>query len=395
MRGRWALAACAATLIACQDPTQITVQIRTDLSCDEVAGTTITVGDLPTLDTEPPATTTAACTPVGDEGDIGSIVLVPADRDDLAVGMRVALARGGDLSVCQNVTSAPDCVIARRSMRYLERTKLTVPIDLNRACFGVPCEATETCVEGVCVDARTDPNDCISPDGCEPTTASVGGGGGAGGTGGAGGVGGAGGGGECAGVVDDDAKLVLPVTGGPAPSQIVITEVESACTFAVAWRTTDEICLVPRTVLSGMSSATVVCEEQVDVADIALTATADGEIVVAAWSSGPPTLTQLWLWEPGAPDELVVAANPAGIIGGVGLVGRGEEVILAGNVEGALRLFRYEVQSSDVSTMTEWSVNDAPFAADPVLAWGAGGTDPLAVAYGEPDDPPPLPRLLR
>jgi hypothetical protein len=147
-------------------------------------------------------------------------VLVPADDDDAAFGVRVV---GGvefdaekDCTVENGFAPEPQpgapefpyktgCIVARRTLSFIPHTPLTLPIVLRDDCIGVPCGPSETCVHGSCVSSNVDPDDCVDPAGCDETTlpapvpagsSGSGGSGGAGGAGGPGGAGGDGGGGK-------------------------------------------------------------------------------------------------------------------------------------------------------------------------------------------------------
>jgi hypothetical protein len=149
---------------ACRPPTQITVEIFTDVRCSDLRGTSITVGSLDSLEARPPETTTLKCS---DEGRIGSLVIVPrGDRDD-EIAIRVVTAFAVDLSQCAGPTYGPGCIVARRSLRFVPNSSLQVPIKMNAVCRGIPCGAFDTCAGGGCVSAViADPAVCESPVGC-------------------------------------------------------------------------------------------------------------------------------------------------------------------------------------------------------------------------------------
>ncbi len=50
----------------------------------------------------------------------------------------------------------PDCIVARRRLRYVPHARLPLPIALRAACLGVPCDEKTTCVLGACVSAEFD-----------------------------------------------------------------------------------------------------------------------------------------------------------------------------------------------------------------------------------------------
>jgi hypothetical protein len=155
------------TLVAsCREPTQISVEITTDVRCSDVKGTSLTVGNLSELDVRPITTQTTACTP-GEVGRVGNLVVVPSGADDDIVAVRVVLGFGRDPAECIPPSYGPGCIVARRALRYIPHAALTVPIFMSASCSGVVCGATETCVRGDCRPATIeDSNACSSPGGC-------------------------------------------------------------------------------------------------------------------------------------------------------------------------------------------------------------------------------------
>src|SRR4051812_26874453 len=71
------LLAVLSTTIGCRAPTEAVVEISTDGQCASVAGTGVTAGLLGEIEKAPYGATTQAC----ENGDIGSIVLLPPDGD--------------------------------------------------------------------------------------------------------------------------------------------------------------------------------------------------------------------------------------------------------------------------------------------------------------------------
>lgn len=171
-------------LLSCLDPTQVKLEIHTDALCVDLDETHILVGSLGEFDDVAPSATTKAC---ADDGRIGDIVLVPSEGRDQAIAFEVVAGVGVDTNRC----AADDyerCIVARRALTFIPHEPLTLPIELDLECLGIPCEATETCRKGLCVSAvLEDPRSCTEPGGCEDTAR---GGGGAAGTGGAASTGG-------------------------------------------------------------------------------------------------------------------------------------------------------------------------------------------------------------
>jgi len=140
-------------LVACRTPTEVTVDIRTDVACTKAAWKGIAVyAGSPGLDVETraPSLTSTACDATG---SVGSITLVPSGADDEAIEVRVVAG----------VTRAPDdcatygydgCIVARRTLEFIPHQALHMGVELSGACIGNACDALHTCLDGVCQDAR-------------------------------------------------------------------------------------------------------------------------------------------------------------------------------------------------------------------------------------------------
>lgn len=154
-----------ATMEACRAPTEITLELSTDVKCADLRGTAITIGDLTGLDAKPSTTVTLACNP--QTGRIGSMVVVPRGSKDDTVAMKVVTGVGRDTGECLPPAYGPGCIVARRALRFIASASLTLPIFMGAVCNGIACNTTETCVKGSCVDATIDdPSQCEAPGGC-------------------------------------------------------------------------------------------------------------------------------------------------------------------------------------------------------------------------------------
>jgi outer membrane protein assembly factor BamB len=180
-RGCWTVllgALAGACLLGCRSPTQIDVVVSTDVACSQVSGTSVTTGTLGEIENVPPTTTTANCA----NEYIGSVVLVPSGDENALVGFKVVTAING-ATVDQCVPGdagdyGPDCIVARRALRYLPHTPLQVEILMSGQCAGKACDSQSTCVEGVCLpatignSAQCEGNGCtegvLEPDGGVP-----------------------------------------------------------------------------------------------------------------------------------------------------------------------------------------------------------------------------------
>jgi outer membrane protein assembly factor BamB len=152
----------AGALTACRSPTQITVDVSTDVACSEVSVTTFTSGELGSIETAPPTTESTTCSP---GGHLGTVVLVPSGANNAEVGFKVVTALNGESA--DTCASAPDtstdtnCIVERRALRYIPNTALDVIVHMSKACAGQFCDPLSTCVNGTCVNAIIpDPAQC-------------------------------------------------------------------------------------------------------------------------------------------------------------------------------------------------------------------------------------------
>lgn len=171
-------------LVACRDPTQVTIELTTDISCADRPKTGISVGPLGELETRPLSTETDRCTP--GTGRIGSIVVLPKDDRKSQFAVRVIAGLNRSAAECIEMGYTGGCVVARRVLGFVPHESLYLPIRLEASCVDVPCDATETCRSGSCVPAEIDdPASCKPPDGCDVEVPQFAGSGGSGGFGGA------------------------------------------------------------------------------------------------------------------------------------------------------------------------------------------------------------------
>jgi hypothetical protein len=144
--------ACAGVVVlaasSCRDPTEIIVDV-TSTSCSTLTETAITVGPSGVTSANGFTATQAGCQTAT---DVGSLVVVPSGSLDDAVGIEVIGGLGKDPSKCSHAD--PQCIVARRSLRYVPHTPLELPIALDATCAGVACDdPTTTCFRGSCVPA--------------------------------------------------------------------------------------------------------------------------------------------------------------------------------------------------------------------------------------------------
>lgn len=163
------------TFSSCLQPTEIIIELSTDVACSDVAqnGVAVAVGE-PGNDSNDVAASTMNCV----DGGIGLLVVVPSGAGP-AVGIRVTLGVDASVEDCNEGNGFAGCIVARRALLYVPHHPLTLPIELQAACLGKVCDPSSTCFNGTCVDAGvTCANDtCTLPDAGAPpfscTTPSV------------------------------------------------------------------------------------------------------------------------------------------------------------------------------------------------------------------------------
>lgn len=173
-----AAAACFATVVSCYGPTEVRLEITTDLPCGAVAvpggAASNPVHTLVRLGggaASPVVADTTSCTARGGDGlaDIGSIVLVPSGDRSAHVTVEVtATADGSDPDACGRsgtlAAQQAQCIVARRTFAFIKHTARSLPIRLYASCKGKVCDATQTCNQsGACESAAvSDDTGCIA-----------------------------------------------------------------------------------------------------------------------------------------------------------------------------------------------------------------------------------------
>ena len=154
-----------ATSASCLDPTQITVDMSTDVKCSDAKGTAIAGGVPGTLDVATPTTMTGDCT----NGHIGTLVSTPSGSKDTDAAFLVVLGVDRPVSECTPANKFDGCIVQRRLIHYVKHTPLNLPITMWLVCKDVKCDSQSTCARsGKCVSARIeDPEDCARA-GCFP-----------------------------------------------------------------------------------------------------------------------------------------------------------------------------------------------------------------------------------
>jgi alpha-tubulin suppressor-like RCC1 family protein len=147
---------------SCAPSTQITFDLRTDVPCGEYELVSLTVAPVGQIEARDPVATTAACSPSGTLNVIGTYAVVPRGEPiDLTARVVMAL-KGVDLEArCTGKKVEKGCITARRTVGFVPRRGLVVPIELNLVCEGVTCDEDSTCNRlGRCVPARVDVSAC-------------------------------------------------------------------------------------------------------------------------------------------------------------------------------------------------------------------------------------------
>ncbi len=155
-------------LAGCRDPTQITVEITTDVPCDQTKRTAITVASLEAFERGKASavTTTTSC----HDGRVGSLVVIPSGDRSADLSIRVVTGVDQDVDTCSATTSYAGCIVARRHLHFVEHSSLSLPVVMRRSCLDLPCDERQTCVQGHCVGSTiVDPKNCIGS-GCDEGT---------------------------------------------------------------------------------------------------------------------------------------------------------------------------------------------------------------------------------
>lgn len=158
-----AIAAFVALCMQCKEPTQATLIIRTNVPCNVVKASAVSAGSLGTTESAVPAITTPNCS----RGFVGSLVLIPKTAKDARISVRVTMALDTSIEQCTRQNKYLGCIVARRIVRYVAGSSITLPINMYLACKDVPCNETSTCsIAGKCISAELDRADCTTDDGC-------------------------------------------------------------------------------------------------------------------------------------------------------------------------------------------------------------------------------------
>ncbi|MFO0663474.1 MAG: hypothetical protein U0174_05955 [Polyangiaceae bacterium] len=160
------MAAAGALFGACQEPTQVRLQLWTDIPCKEFGGVAIT--SEPSFDRAVQSVSTGTrivrTSTCGANGYIGDLFVYPENgTSEAAIVVRAGRA-GVDPSLCKPPNYA-GCVVAKRQVAFLPNRTLDLAVWLYGDCIDVPCTdapsasplgRATTCIPGKkCVDVLT------------------------------------------------------------------------------------------------------------------------------------------------------------------------------------------------------------------------------------------------
>jgi hypothetical protein len=157
-------------IVACQEPTQVTIDVRlATAKCSEIHGTAINVGVFPS-DTEEkvkskfPNAQTTDCDDA--TGRIGTLVVTPSDEARASIIVITSYGNRRDPTECQPPMYT-DCIVARRQFTFVAHRRLSLPITIDPTCVNVPCDAFSTCRKGFCFSSEAPAceggGDCLEP----------------------------------------------------------------------------------------------------------------------------------------------------------------------------------------------------------------------------------------
>lgn len=166
IRGAVAAGAIALVCASCLDPTEITLEVTTDVRCEDTKGTTFTGGpNGETTERASPSTATDRCI----NGEVGTLVSTPSGDKDTGAAFVVVLGVDRPASECTAANNFKGCVVQRRALRYVKHKPITLPIKMWLVCKDVACDAKSTCARnGKCVPAQIDDAESCADSGCYP-----------------------------------------------------------------------------------------------------------------------------------------------------------------------------------------------------------------------------------
>lgn len=139
LRRAFAASVVTAAVLACYGPTEVVLELRTDLHARNPR-TLIRVGG-----------TTATKDGAAGDGRIGELVLVPSGARDAPVELSVVTSVDGrSPDECETSADKTGCVFARRRFKFAPHESRSFVVFMSSVCLGKDCGA-QTCEDGVCV----------------------------------------------------------------------------------------------------------------------------------------------------------------------------------------------------------------------------------------------------
>lgn len=160
----------AAMVGACREPTQVTLDITYGGPCAELGGVGLIVATDPFVaesriesNVFTASVDRESCSP-GSPSRIGTLVVTPND-DTGRLSVVVIASFGKSLQRCKAEDGYFGCIVARRTLSFIDHTKLSLDIPLDPSCKNVPCDAVSTCRKGTCVESfvECDSSKCGTP----------------------------------------------------------------------------------------------------------------------------------------------------------------------------------------------------------------------------------------
>lgn len=139
---------------SCREPTQVSVEARTNVVYRPGLVVAFTVGSPGQTETSEPTTDTREAW--SEDGFVGSLTVVPATGDTASLSVKLVLGIDRATEACAP-PKYEGCIVARRRLRYSPHERLRLPVMLYAQCKDVPCDADTTCnALGQCVSAEVD-----------------------------------------------------------------------------------------------------------------------------------------------------------------------------------------------------------------------------------------------
>ncbi len=155
---------------ACQNATQVTVELRTlGMTCADLKGVAIVVARTPgDAENKMGLETLSAQLTRGQCGEdprlLGTLVLTPSDST-AAIVVRARISDAQDAN-CKP-PEYKGCIVSRRAFAFIDHASVMLPITLESNCLDVPCNSLTSCRSGVCVSSATECSEgsgtCESP----------------------------------------------------------------------------------------------------------------------------------------------------------------------------------------------------------------------------------------